>query len=681
MSERRILVTSGLPYANGHIHLGHLVEYLQTDFWVRFQRMRGHRCVYVCGDDTHGTAITLRARQEGRSEEELIAAMQEAHLRDFQAFDVSFDHYGSTHSEANRELCHRIWRSLGDAGLVVERDVERLYDPEAGRFLADRFVRGTCPRCGAPGQYGDSCDRCGAHYEADELVDPVSVFTGARPELRSSRQIFVRIEPLRDFLEAWTQDGGALQEEIANYLKGQFLSGPLHDWDVSRPEPYFGFEIPDAPGQYWYVWYDAPIGYIAATREWCDLRGESLDAWWRSPDCEIHHFIGKDIVYFHTLFWPAMLKTADLQLPRRVHIHGFLTVDGEKMSKSKGTFVQASTYLQHLDPQYLRYYYAAKLGPRADDIDLQLDDFVQKVNADLVGKVVNLASRTARFVGATGLSERYPADEGLFAEGVAEGEAIAAAYERCDTAQAMRRIMQLADRANEYVERHQPWNLKKQPERARELQDVCTVALNLFRQLAVYLAPVLPRLARGASDLLAAPADRWEDARAPLAGSPVAKFRHLLQRVDPERVEAVVRETRDAAAEAAEARSAAQEAGAAQAEPSEPLAEACTLDDFSRIDLRVARIAEAAAVEGADKLLRLEVDLGEGRLRSVFAGIKRAYAPEDLVGRLTVVVANLAPRRMRFGVSEGMVLAAGDDGGGLFLLSPDTGARPGQRVR
>ncbi|MGH0034219.1 MAG: methionine--tRNA ligase [Myxococcota bacterium] len=672
---RRILVTNALPYANGHLHIGHLVGYVQADVWVRFQRLRGHSCVYVCGDDTHGTAIMIRARQEGRSEEELIAAMQEAHERDFAAFDVSFDHYGSTHSDTNRDLCHRIWGSLREAGLIVERDVSRLYDPEAGSFLADRFVRGTCPRCGAENQYGDSCDRCAAHYDATELVDPVSTLSGATPELRSSPQLFVQIEQLHAFLDEWTQRGGILQEEMANYLKGQFLSAPLRDWDVSRPAPYFGFEIPDAPGHYWYVWFDAPIGYMAAAREWAEAKGQSLDDWWRTDEVEVHHFIGKDIAYFHTLFWPAMLKTAGYTLPSRIQVNGFLTVDGEKMSKSKGTFVQASTYLKHLDPAYLRYFYAAKLNPRIDDIDLNLEEFAQKVNSDLVGKVVNLASRTARFAKATGLCATYPDDGGLFAAGAAAGAEIADAYERSDTAHAMRRIMELADRANEYVEHAEPWNLKKDPEKADELQRVCSVALNLFRQIAVYLAPVLPRIAEATGTLLDAPITRWEDAASPLEGNAVAKFKHLLQRVDPEKVQAMVDDSKDAEAEAAEAQAEAPAPGG------EPIADECHIDDFAKVDLRVAEIVAAEPVEGADKLLRLTLSLGEGHTRQVFAGIKRAYDPDELVGRLTVMVANLAPRKMRFGVSEGMVLAAGPGGGDLYILSPDTGARPGQRVR
>jgi methionyl-tRNA synthetase len=539
MSGRTILVTSALPYANGPIHIGHLVEYIQTDVWARFQRLQGNRCLYLCADDTHGTSVMLRARSEKRPETELIAEMSTAHQRDFAAFDVRHDHYGSTNSAANREICHEVWAAIRRAGLVTERTVTQLYDPEAKIFLADRFVKGTCPRCSSPNQYGDSCDKCGSTYSPTDLKDPVSVFSGKRPEIRSAPHLFVQIESLHAFLEEWTQSGERLQPEIANYLKGNFLGEPLRDWDVSRPAPYFGFEIPDAPGHYWYVWFDAPIGYVATTKEWCAANGESLDAWWRSPDVEIHHFIGKDIVYFHTLFWPSMLKTAGLSLPRKVQVHGMLTVDGEKMSKSKGTFVAASTCAQHLDPQLLRYFYASKLTGKPDDFDLSPDEFAAKVNSDVVGKVVNLASRTARFVKETGLSPAYPDDGGLFARAALEGKAIAEAYEACDTSRAVRLTLALADRANEYVERLEPWKIRKQPGRERDLQDVCTIALNLFRQIVVYLAPVMPRLAEKTAALLGRPVAAWSEASVPLTGTPVAAFEPMAQRVDPAQVRAM----------------------------------------------------------------------------------------------------------------------------------------------
>ncbi len=686
MTARRILVTSALPYANGHIHVGHLVEYIQTDIWVRFQKLRGNRCVYICADDTHGTAIMIRARQEGRTEEALIGDMREAHLRDFAAFDIAFDNYGSTHSDYNRKVCHEVWSSLRAAGLVVEQDVTQLYDPKAQTFLADRFVKGTCPNpaCHAPNQYGDSCDKCGHTHTPAELIDPVSTLSGATPELRSAKHLFVQIEKLHEWLQEWTQSGSHLQDEVANYLKGHFLGEPLRDWDVSRPAPYFGFEIPDSPGDYWYVWFDAPIGYIGSTAEWCEKNGEKLEDWWRPGDsaAEIHHFIGKDITYFHTLFWPAMLKTAGLNLPTRVHIHGFLMVDGEKMSKSKGTFIQASTYLKYLDPNYLRYFYATKLGPRLDDLDLNLEEFVTKVNSDLVGKVVNLASRSAKFIEASGLSATYPDDGGLFREGAALAESIAAAYDGCDYNAAMRQIMGLADKANKYVDEKAPWKIAKDPARSAEVQEVCTVTLNLFRQIAIYLAPVLPSLAAKVGQLLQDPIQKWEDSQTPLVGTRVAKFEHLMKRVELAQVQAMIEDGIQSAAEAsAPATPASPWIDGPEALAAEPLvAEHCTIDDFVKVDLRVARVVAANEVVGADKLLQLTLSLGGEGTRNVFAGIKSAYKPEDLVGRLVILCANLAPRKMKFGVSEGMVLAAGAGGKEIFLLNPDTGAKPGHRV-
>ena len=690
---RRILVTSALPYANGHIHLGHLVEYIQTDIFVRFQKLRGHRAIYLCADDTHGTAIMIRAQAEGRSEQELIAAMREAHLADFAGFQIEFDHYGSTDSPANRRLCGEIWRALRDRGLVVSRPVEQLFDPQAGVFLADRFVRGGCPKCGAADQYGDSCERCGATYGPADLVQPRSTLSGATPEVRSAEHLFVTIESLHGFLDAWVTSSGALDVPVANYLRGHFLCDPLRDWDVSRPAPYFGFEIPDAPGHYWYVWFDAPIGYLAATDEWCKKHGETLDAWWRrdgadTAAAEIHHFIGKDITYFHTLFWPAMLEAANLALPTKVRIHGFLTVDGQKMSKSRGTFLLARTYLAHLDPAALRYYYASKLSGGIDDIDLNLEEFAAKVNSDLVGKVVNLASRTARWLEKTGLTAAYPNDGGLFARAAADGAEIAAAYEACDFARAMRAIMLAADRANAYVDAEQPWKLAKAgPEAAGKLQDVATVALNLFRQLAVYLAPVLPRLATDAGALVGGPIRAWDESQAPLVGRPVGPFSPLMQRVDAKQIEALLAASRAEAAPRGEpavdstspSPPAGVDPGAALA--AEPLAPTCTIDDFARIDLRVARIVAAEEVPEAKKLLKLTVSLGGDATRTVFAGIKGFHEPAALVGRLVVVVANLAPRQMKFGLSEGMVVAASGAGAeGVYLLSPDSGALPGMRL-
>ena len=713
MNGRRILVTAALPYANGHIHIGHLVEYIQTDIWVRFQNLRGHRCIYLCADDTHGTAIMIRARQEGRSEAEVIGEMQQAHVRDFAGFDIAFDNYGSTNSDENRTQCAEIWQALRDAELVHQKQVTQLFDPVEGTFLADRFVRGTCPKCEAPDQYGDSCDKCLANFSPTDLIDPRSTLSGATPEIRTADHLFVRIEQLHEFLDKWTQEGDHLQSEVANYLKGHFLGDELRDWDVSRPAPYFGFEIPDAPGHYWYVWFDAPIGYMASTHQWCQANGEDFDTWWRDPETEIHHFIGKDITYFHTLFWPAMLKTAGFNLPTKVHIHGFLTVDGRKMSKSEGTFVQASTYLEHLNPAWIRYYYAAKLGPRLDDLDLNLDEFVTKVNTDLVGKVVNLASRTAKFIAGNNTAAEYPDDDGLFARGATTGERIAAAYEACDFNTAMREVMALADAANKFVEDAAPWTLKKDPDQADRLVDVCSIALNLFRQLAIYLAPVLPRLAEQTGQLLNDPITNWDQSQTPLAGTPVGEFQHMMQRVDPKQVQAMIDDSKEAAPledqpDAVEAEETTSEdsgedtpspetidehgggddqpetvasAAACEAHEQEPLTtEYCTFDDFMKVDMRVARVAQASHVEGADKLLQLVLDLGGDVRKTVFAGIKGVYQPEDLVDRLVVCCANLAPRKMRFGTSEGMVLAAGPGGDDIFLLAPDSGAVPGQRV-
>ena len=674
MVPRRLLVTSALPYANGPIHVGHLVEYLQTDIWVRFQKLRGHQCVYICADDTHGTAIMIRARQEGRSEEALIAEMQGEHERDFAGFDIHFDNYGSTHSPENLQFCTEIWTALRQAGLVREKRVSQLYDTEVGTFLADRFVRGTCPQCGREDQPGDMC-QCGVTYSPVDLKDPVSALSRTRPEIREADHLFVELEQLHDFLEEWTQEGGRLQPEVENYLKGHFLNQPLKDWDISRPAPYFGFEIPDSPGNYWYVWFDAPIGYLASTKQWCDRQGENFDAWWRSEATEIHHFIGKDITYFHTLFWPGMLKVAGFQLPTQVHIHGFLTVGGEKMSKSKGTLVRAATYLRYLDPSYLRYYYASKLGPRLEDLDWNLDEFVNKINADLVGKVVNLASRSARFVQDQPLSARYPDDGGLFARAAATGETIAAAYESCDYNRAMRLIMELADHANAYVESAAPWKLKNDPAAATQLRDVCTVALNLFRQLAVYLAPVLPRLARQTGELLNMPIRHWDESQRPLVGVQVAKFQHMMQRIEKKDVDAMIEESREP-----EASNTPAMRDSGQPLKEEPLAPTCTLDDFTKVDLRVARVVAAEEVPEARKLLKLTLSLGGDHHRSVFAGIKAAYRPQDLVGRLVIVVANLEPRKMKFGVSEAMVAAAGPGGPDVFLLAVDEGAQPGQRV-
>jgi methionyl-tRNA synthetase len=682
-APRRVLVTSALPYANGPIHIGHLVEYLQTDIWVRFQRMRGHRVVYVCADDTHGTAVMLSARRAGVTEEAFVAQVREEHLADFEKFGVAFDHYGSTNSETNRQLCERVWGALTAAGRVEERTVSQLYDPAEGTFLADRFVKGECPNCGAADQLGDSCEACGAAFEPTDLINPVSTLSGATPEVREASHLFVTIEPLHDFLREFVE-GGAVPPEVANYLKGQFLGDAgdpkeLRDWDVSRPAAYFGFEIPGHPGQYWFVWFDAPIGYAASTMEWCELNGGDFDDWWSADaDCELHHFIGRDITYFHCLFWPAMLKTAGMKLPDRVHVHGFLTVDGAKMSKRRGTFIKAAKYAEHLDPAYLRYYFATKLTPRWDDFDLNLGDFADRVDSDLVNTVVNLASRTARFVKNTGLSETYPDDGGLFSAGAAKADALAELYEAGDFAAVTREVIALAGAANQYVEHAEPWAMNKDPARADELRDVCTVALNLFRQAVIYLAPVLPELAAKTEALLNCECSSWEAAKTPLTGTPVSKFKHMLTRVDRAKVTQMVEESKaeHAAAEAAEAPA----VGGKDYIADEPLAEECTIDDFMKVDLRVAEVLESEAVEGADKLLKLKLGLGGDHTRQVFAGMKKVYSPESLLGRKVICCANLKPRKMRFGVSEGMVLAAGAGEPDIYILAPDDGAQPGMRV-
>ena len=670
-----MLVTSALPYANGPLHLGHLVEYIQTDIWVRFQRARGHDCLYVCADDAHGTPIMLKAKEDGVSPEALIEAMFEEHRRDFAAFAISLDNFHTTHSEENRRYSEYIYRRLAETGAIAVRTIRQAYDPEVEMFLPDRYVRGTCPRCGAEDQYGDSCEKCGATYTPMDLGNPVSVISGRAPVERDSEHHFVRLSEFEGRLREWigTSDGGGgVQREIANKLAEWFDAG-LKDWDISRDAPYFGFEIPGAPGKFFYVWLDAPIGYMASFANLCARRPElDFDEYWGAgAQAELYHFIGKDIAYFHTLFWPAMLMGAGFRPPTAVFCHGFLTVGGEKMSKSRGTFITARTYLDHLDPEYLRYYFACKLGAGIDDLDLNLDDFVQRVNADLVGKVVNIASRCAGFItrhfdGRLAAALPQPA---MYEEFVAAGEEVAAAYEGRDYGRAVRRIMALSDRANRYIDAEKPWVALREPERRDEVQAVCTMGLNLFRVLAVYLSPILPSTAARVESFLNAPASRWRDAAAPLLGTRIERFQTLMRRVEAKRVEALIEDSREKAP---------SPPGPAAAPPVAPEVD---IEHFERIDLRVGRILAARAAEGADRLLELEVDIGEERPRTIFAGIRAAYRPEDLVGRTTVVVANLAPRKMRFGVSQGMVLAAGPGGTELWLTGVDEGVAPGARVR
>jgi len=673
---RRMLVTSALPYANGPIHLGHLVEYIQTDIWVRFQKMRGHECWYVCADDAHGTPIMLKAEQEGVTPEALIARVWAEHTADFAGFSIGFDNYHTTHSPENRAISSLIYTRLRDAGHTRVRAIRQAYDPVKGMFLPDRFIKGTCPRCKTPDQYGDSCEHCGATYAPTDLIDPVSALTGVTPELRESEHVFFKLGDFEGVLRDWLTRND-LQSGVVNKLNEWFDAG-LQDWDISRDAPYFGFEIPGFQDKYFYVWLDAPIGYFASFRHLCDRTGLDFDAF-VGPDssAEMYHFIGKDIMYFHTLFWPAMLKGAGFRLPTNVFVHGFLTVDGQKMSKSRGTFITARTYLEHLNPEYLRYYFAAKLAPAIDDLDLNLEDFQARVNADLVGKVVNIASRCAGFITKQFDGRLAPDDDApeLLERVRAEADAIAAAYEGRDFARAMREVMALADAVNQYVDRRKPWVLAKDPGAQAELQRVCSTGLRAFRLLMIYLKPVLPTLVAAAETFLRSEPLRWHALTTPWGDAGIDAYTPLLTRIDPLKVQAMIDSTKAAAAATQTASAASTPAAPATSGPAH-----ISIDDFARVDLRVARVVEANPVEGADKLVQLTLDLGDSR-RNVFAGIKAAYEPSALVGRLVVCVANLAPRKMRFGVSEGMVLAASGEGSGIFLLDADEGAQPGMRVK
>ena len=667
---RKILVTSALPYANGSIHLGHLVEYIQTDIWVRFQKLRGEDCLYVCADDAHGTAIMLKAEQLGHSPEQQIANVKAEHERDFADFLIGFDNYHSTHSEENRELSTMIYQRLLANGHIATRSITQAYDPEKNLFLADRYIKGTCPKCKSEDQYGDNCEKCGATYSPMDLINPKSAISGATPVAKDSEHFFFTLPAFSDFLKDWTR-AGHLQDEVANKM-AEWLDAGLQEWDISRDAPYFGFEIPDQPGKYFYVWLDAPIGYIASLKHYGDQHGIDWQDYWK-PDstAEVYHFIGKDIVNFHALFWPAMLHSAKLRTPTKICVHGFLTVNGTKMSKSRGTFINARTYLNHLNPEYLRYYFAAKLTSAVDDLDLNLEDFIQRVNSDLVGKVVNIASRTAKFINNAGgtLSTRV-ADPALWEKFVDAGAVIAAHYEARDFSKAMREIMALADAANEYIATQEPWKLAKQAGQEQYTLDVCTLGINMFRALLTYLKPVLPALTAKAEEFLGETLS-WAAPVQFRGGDQINTFVPLLTRVEKDKVDAMLEASKEALA------SAAPKASGPLAD--DPIAAEIEFGDFARVDLRIALIANAEHVEGSDKLLRLTLDLG-GETRNVFSGIKAAYKPEDLVGKLTVVVANLKPRKMKFGMSEGMVLAAGPGGSDLYLLEPHSGAKPGQRV-
>jgi methionyl-tRNA synthetase len=675
---RRILVTSALPNANGAIHIGHLLEHIQTDIWVRFQRMRGHLVSYVCADDTHGTATMLKAEQEGIEPEQLIERIRAEHARDFQGFLVAHDNYYSTHSQENRHYAELIYQRLKDGGLIFTREVAQLYDPQRKLFLADRFVKGRCPRCDAEDQYGDNCEACGATYDATELKEPRSLISGAVPVLERSEHHFFDLPQYTDMLKAWTASG-AVQPEVQNKL-AEWLDAGLKPWDISRDAPYFGFLIPGTQDKYFYVWMDAPIGYMASFQNYVYERNDvDFDAYWEPESgAEVHHFIGKDIVNFHALFWPAVLEGAGFRKPTRLHVHGFVTVEGRKMSKSRGTFVNASNYLEHLNPEFLRYYYATKLNGTIDDMDINLDDFVQRVNSDLVGKVVNIASRCAGFI-TRQFDGRLAAtlhDTELQGRFVDAAEPIAELFEAGDTSKAVREITALADQANQYIAHHAPWSMSKEAGREAEVQAVCSQGINLFRILVIYLKPILPRMASEAEAFLEIEPLAWKDVDEPLLDHPIGAFKPLFTRMERKAVDRMIEAGREAGREAG------SEPVGGSTPSGEPPAESqqIGIDDFARIDLRVAKISAAEPVEGADKLLRLTLDLGDSN-RQVFAGIKSAYEPESLEGRLCVVVANLAPRKMRFGVSEGMVLAAGPGGKDIFLLSPDSGAEPGMIVR
>ncbi|MDO6638382.1 methionine--tRNA ligase [Shewanella sp. 5_MG-2023] len=678
-SQRKILVTSALPYANGPIHLGHMLEYIQTDIWSRYQKLRGHECHYICADDAHGTPIMLKAQQLGITPEEMIAQVQKEHEQDFADFNINFDNFHSTHCKENRELASDIYLKLRDGGYIKTKTISQLFDPEKEMFLPDRFVKGTCPKCKSEDQYGDNCDNCGATYSTTDLINPYSVVSGATPVMKDSEHFFFDLPAFETMLSEWLASG-SLQPEIANKLREWFEQG-LQQWDISRDAPYFGFEIPEQPGKFFYVWLDAPIGYMGSFKNLCDKRGDlDFDEFWKKDSTtELYHFIGKDIVNFHGLFWPAVLDGAGIRKPTAVYAHGYVTVNGAKMSKSKGTFIKARTYLDNLDPEYLRYYYAAKLNSRVDDLDLNLEDFAQRVNSDLVGKLVNLASRTAGFI-----SKRFDGklakinDMTLTEAFLAKQDIIADLYETREFGKAMREIMALADMANAYVADAAPWQLIKQEDKQDEAHQVCSNALNLFRILVTYLKPVLPKLADNVEAFLQTPLT-WDNLAVDLAGHEIAKFKALIQRIEMKSIEAIIEaSTENLQVTTSKVTDAAPEATQTELEK-EPLSPEITFDDFAKVDLRIALISKAEHIEKANKLLRLELDLG-GETKQVFAGIKSAYAPEDLIGKHTVMVANLAPRKMKFGESEGMVLAAGPGGKDIWILEPHAGAKPGMRV-
>ncbi|MDF7670406.1 methionine--tRNA ligase [Orbaceae bacterium ESL0721] len=669
-TQRKILVTCALPYANGSIHLGHMLEHIQADIWVRYQRMRGNEIYFICADDAHGTPIMLKAQQLGITPEEMIGNMQFEHQRDFAGFNISYDNYHSTHSPENRELSEAIYTRLKNNGYIKSKTISQLFDPEKEMFLPDRFVKGSCPRCKSPDQYGDNCEVCGATYNTTELINPKSVVSGATPIMKDSQHFFFDLPSFSSMLQEWIRSG-TLQDQVANKMQEWFAAG-LQPWDISRDAPYFGFEIPDAPGKYFYVWLDAPIGYMGSFLNYCHKHQKEalFDQFWQKDSAtELYHFIGKDIVYFHSLFWPAMLEGSEHRKPSNIFVHGYVTVDGAKMSKSRGTFIQAATYLKHLDADCLRYYYAAKLSPHIDDIDLNLEDFVQRVNSDLVNKVVNIASRCAGFINKrfAGKLSATLADPDLYHQFVAKASTIASYFEARESGKAVREIMALADDANRYIDEKAPWVVAKQEGQEQALQAICSMGINLFRILMIYLKPIVPSLAERTEAFLNSPLE-WNTIDKPLLNHTINSFKALFNRIDMDKITAMIEESKEQTAQ--------------QTKTAEPIAETINFDQFAKVDMRVALIKDATVVEGSDKLLQLTLDIGD-ETRNVFSGIKQYYPnPKTLIGRLTVMVANLAPRKMRFGISEGMVLCASgkSDDGGIYLLSPDSGAKPGMRI-
>ncbi|MGX2949452.1 methionine--tRNA ligase [Ursidibacter sp. B-7004-1] len=679
--QRKILVTCALPYANGAIHLGHMLEHIQADIWVRFQRMRGHKIHFVCADDAHGTPIMLNADKLGITPEELIEKAKADHIADFSGFNISFDNYHSTHSEENKELTSAIYKKLKANGFIKSKVISQLFDPEKNMFLPDRFVKGTCPKCKAEDQYGDNCEVCASTYSPMDLINPRSAVSGATPVVKESEHFFFDLPSFEGMLKEWTRSG-SLQPEIANKMQEWFESG-LQQWDISRDAPYFGFQIPDTENKFFYVWLDAPIGYMASFKNLCDRTDINYDDFWKKDsDAELYHFIGKDIVYFHSLFWPAMLEGSDHRKPTNVFAHGYVTVDGQKMSKSRGTFIQASTYLKHIDPECLRYYYAAKLNDRIEDLDFNLDDFVQRVNSDIVNKLVNLASRNAGFI-----TKRFDGrlagelqDPALFAEFIAQSEQIAAYYESREFNKAIREIMALTDKANKYIDEKAPWVIAKEEGKEAELQAVCSMGLELFRVLMSYLKPVLPQLAERAEGFLQTQL-RWDNIDTPLFNHTIAPFKSLFSRLEKKQIDAVIEETKQLFAQTTQQDAKKGKEMTACETKVEPIAPEITIDDFAKLDLRVAKVLKCEAVPKSDKLLRFELDLGD-HTRQVFSGIKAAYnKPEELEGRFVIMIANLAPRKMSFGMSEGMILSAGTGGSNLFLLSADSGVTAGMQVK